>query len=543
MTRPTAMASLNGAALLLFGACLFGLLFLVHFPALSGKVEFVSDDGYYVLQNTKLLTLNAHNLAVIWTTPTRYEYFPVTITSFALDHTLWGADPKMFRITNLVLFTLIGMVLFRMVLSGEIVQLPYDDAFPGPVLLLAALTVLFHPVTVESALLVSNRKELLYVLFGLLSLHYYVRAPATVKARTMALFFMALSQLAKGTGVVLLAVFACYELTRERSRSDTLRALKRLIPFFAVASLIFLYQFSVAVRSGVVNAGPGIGLASRLGGAVLTMHTAVSHLLLPLDLAYEYDMKWSGASDLGGEWVLPLLAVLIAGYLAGKKRKGPLFLWCLLFVPLLPYANIVPLRHGTQGQMVYYDHYALFSCVVSVFLLIRALLLLPARWRYASAAVMTAILALFAVQDRALAKTWKNRESLYLENIRRAPDMARSYLFLGTAYLEEGRYEEAVQWLRKGYAKPQGASDPLFLQRLGDAHAFSGQYREAAGYYERHLERDPEDKKSLQNLSSALIMLKRYDEARKIIRRWLRIAPNDPEAAANLRIIEEAVKE
>ncbi len=527
-------------ALLLFGGCLIGLLFLVYAPAIIGKVEFVSDDGYYILQNTKLLALNTQNLAAIWTTPTRYEYFPVTITSFALDFTLWGLDPKMFRTTNLILFTLIGVVSFRMALSGELFRLSSDAVFPKPAVFLAVLLVLFHPVNADSALLVSNRKELLYVLFGLLSLHYYVRTPISVRARIASLLLMVTAQLAKGTGVVLPALFLCYELTREGSRDDKLRALKQLVPFFAVAAVIFLYQFSVAVNSGVVSTGSGIVLANRAGGVIMTLHKAVSHLVLPHDLTYEYDMKWTEVSALSSEWFVLLLLVLVTGYLGGTRKNELLFLWCLIFVPLLPYMNIVPLRHGTPGQMVYYDHYLLFSCVVSAFLLTRSLIMIPGRWRYVSTAVMIIILMLYIAQDRALAKTWKNRESLYRENIVHAPEMARSYLFLGNAYIEEGRYAEAVQWLQKGYATPQGASDPAFLQGLGDAYGFSGQYQRAAGYYTKHLEHDPENRKSLQNLSSSLIMLKNYKEARKIIHRLLLLAPNDPEAMANLAIIDAA---
>jgi hypothetical protein len=87
-------------------------------------------------------------------------------------------------------------------------------------------------------------------------------------------------------------------------------------------------------------------------------------------------------------------------------------------VPLLPYMNIVPLRHGAQGQMVYYDHYLLFP-VLQRHLIIRG----SARSCKVELCITAAMIVIDAVhrRDRALAKTWKNRETLYQANILHAP--------------------------------------------------------------------------------------------------------------------------
>jgi hypothetical protein len=54
----------------------------------------------------------------------------------------------------------------------------------------------------------------------------------------------------------------------------------------------------------------------------MTLHAAASHLVLPLDLTYEYDMKWTELSALGKEWVSSLLLVLVTGFLAWKRKRS-----------------------------------------------------------------------------------------------------------------------------------------------------------------------------------------------------------------------------
>ena len=72
------------------------------------------------------------------------------------------------------------------------------------------------------------------------------------------------------------------------------------------------------------------------------------------------------------------------------------------------------------------------------------------------------------------------------------------------------------------------------MQMLGDACAFSDRYHEAELAYRAHLQYAPRDTKTLQNLSSALIMLGQKEEASRAIQRWLDISPGDPAALKNL---------
>lgn len=80
-----------------------------------------------------------------------------------------------------------------------------------------------------------------------------------------------------------------------------------------------------------------------------------------MNLSYDYDITWPGSFNSGLERVLPVCIVVILTCLFLKKRYKVLFLCLLALIPFFPYTNAVPLRHVIPGNIVYYDHYLLFT--------------------------------------------------------------------------------------------------------------------------------------------------------------------------------------
>src|SRR5205807_1317321 len=92
------------------------------------------------------------------------NWHPLTLVSLLVDHDLYGLSPRGFHLTNLLLHLANTLLCFRClrVLTGEI--------FRSAVV--AALFAL-HPLLVESVAWVSERKDVLSTLFGLLALRTY----------------------------------------------------------------------------------------------------------------------------------------------------------------------------------------------------------------------------------------------------------------------------------------------------------------------------------------------------------------------------------
>lgn len=509
-------------------AVLLALLGIIYSPLFTGSTELAGDDSYYI--NT-VKDLGHAGFSGIWTTPTKFEYFPVTISAYAIQYGLWGENPKLFHLTNLLTFFLIGLAMVSLSRA-----LNRDKEGPlGVMSFLSAGLLLLHPVNVESVSSISSIKELLYALFGLISIRLFITGGVSGKA--LAFLFAVLSQLSKGTAVMLPFIFFAYEYLYREDRSLK-KALFRASPYFLPAVVIFWVQFQVASGSNVVGAA-GLTAGERVGGIVRTVSTAAWKILFPVNLSYDYDITWPGSFNFGVEWVVPVCVIVILTYLFLKKRYKVLFLCLLALIPFFPYANAMPLKHVVPGNIVYYDHYLLFTLAAASPLMTRGALTLPGRLNKRLLVFALVLGAVYAAADYRLAGFWRTQADLYGRIIKLSPRLSRAYYFLGKDYLEKERYDKALELFQKASSMGQTPPDNYYSW-LGNAYAFSEDYERAVSAYREQLRTKPDEKAAMQNLSSALIMLKRYDEAMAVVDRLLLLYPGDASALFNKKVIEEA---
>ncbi len=134
---------------------------LSYFPSLSGG--FIWDDKNIFLVENRIVKI-PDGLYKFWCTNETTDYWPLTYSSFWIEWRLWGLSPAGYRVTNLILHIieslLIWIILRRLSIPG---------AF------LAALIFALHPVNVESVAWIAERKDMLAVLFFLLSIMCYLK--------------------------------------------------------------------------------------------------------------------------------------------------------------------------------------------------------------------------------------------------------------------------------------------------------------------------------------------------------------------------------
>src|SRR6185295_11608362 len=99
---------------------LAGAVLLAFWPALSGG--FVWDDRDNLLTDaTHYRGVSAANLAWCLTAYHGGHYQPLTWLSFMLDHALWGAAPRGFHLTNVLLHAL-NALLFAMLAQALVLR-------------------------------------------------------------------------------------------------------------------------------------------------------------------------------------------------------------------------------------------------------------------------------------------------------------------------------------------------------------------------------------------------------------------------------------
>ena len=156
---------------ILIALLLAGIVLIVYAPV--SHFEFIDlDDDLYVRDNPRIKQgMTWDNLGWALTTFREGVWNPATWVSFMLDYQLAGMDPGAFHLTNLLLHAASVVLLF--------VVLQQMTGALWPSALVAALFAL-HPLNVESVAWVTERKNVLSTLFGILTLWAnlgYVKKP------------------------------------------------------------------------------------------------------------------------------------------------------------------------------------------------------------------------------------------------------------------------------------------------------------------------------------------------------------------------------
>src|SRR5579862_519332 len=151
---------------LLFGLPLVAITLLIYAPTF--RSEFLPlDDNIYVSGNLHVLTgLNSANCAWAFNGFHDSNWIPLTWLSLMLDSELFGRGPAGYHVTNVVLHAVNTLLVFWFLARAT-----------GMLARSAFVAALFawHPLHVESVAWIAERKDVLSILFGMLSLIAYVR--------------------------------------------------------------------------------------------------------------------------------------------------------------------------------------------------------------------------------------------------------------------------------------------------------------------------------------------------------------------------------
>ena len=134
---------------------------MAYLPAINGG--FVLDDDVLLTENQSIKARDG--LLQFWCTTKPLDYWPATNTAFWIEWRLWDMNSTGYHVTNLLLHAVEALLVWIILRKFSI---------PGA--FLAALIFAVHPVNVESAAWISQRKNMLSMLFFLLSILWYLKA-------------------------------------------------------------------------------------------------------------------------------------------------------------------------------------------------------------------------------------------------------------------------------------------------------------------------------------------------------------------------------
>ncbi len=328
------------------------------------------DDNVYVTQNPQIQGLHLKNLEAFFTNYYQSSYIPLTMISFAIDYQIGGLNPQVYTGTNLLLHIINSLLVFWIVLFILKLYIKKTNENYKPYLI-AAITALFfalHPLNVESVAWVSERKNLMFSLFFLLSLIFYVKYINENKFHfyLISILLFICSLFSKGVAVSLsLTVVAIDYLYKREIFSK--RVLLEKIPYFILSLIFGIITINISSKIGQFQQHPPF--YDQFAFAWYGFMSYLYKLFLPVNLSAFYMYPKEGAF---GYWLCFALVVLIAFIIIKFRKSLPrIIIFAVLFyvVNIIFLIQLLPVGNAIMAERYIYISSIGFFLIVSIIVL------------------------------------------------------------------------------------------------------------------------------------------------------------------------------
>ena len=485
----------------LLAAILAVLVLASYFPAILG--DFVWDD---VIFTTSEAVREWSGLRTIWLSPDGIEgeghYWPVTYTSFWLEHKLWGFSPLGFHAVNVLLHLANCLLLW---------YLMRRLAVPGAWLVAAVFAV--HPVHVESVAWVIERKDLLSGLFYLTAALTWMRYTAEPQRcrHLLALTLFAAALLSKSVAVTLPAALLIWHIWKHgRPKADLLW---KLVPLSVLALGITAADLAFYRGREVVSFDYSLVERALLAARALWFY--VAKLAWPTDLAVIYPLWEVSATDVIAWLCLAAACASLAllWILRHRISSGPLAGALYFAITLSPVLGFVD--YGYMKFSFVADRYQYLACIgliaPAVGIAARGLGRLGRASTLGGRGLAAAVLAVLAWLTWQQSGIYTDRITYFTHIIGLNPEARHAHYNLSAALGQAGRYKES---LAAGLvAEKQTPGFPGIHANLGSALARLDRFDEAEKQFTRALELEPSNEHALYEMAESLRRQGRYKES------------------------------
>jgi len=515
----------------MLGLLLVGAVILVYLPVWHAGFNW--DDDNLVTANPCII--GPLGLKEIWTTSAA-DICPLTLTTFWLEHALWGLTPLPYHLVNVLLHVACAVLLWQVLRSLRI-----PGAWLG-----AALWAL-HPVQVESVAWISEMKNTESGLFFLFSILFFVRwlRARNLNGRTgwnwnyaLTLIFAALA-LASKSSTVILPVVLCLCVWWMEGQWHW-RSLTRVVPIFLMSVAAGVVSMWTQKLQLILESDQQWARAwpERVVAAGDAVWFYLGKLIWPHPLIAVYP-RWTIDA---GQWLsyVPLLAVVVVFFILWLKRQSWSRPWFFAFIyfmaGLLPILGLVDMSFFRYSFVA--DHFQYLASMGPLALagagVARLVDFAIPRNAWLRSSLCAGLLLIPGLLSWQRVWAYESEEALWTDTLAKNPNCWLAHDSLGIALSQKGQVEEAI-------AQLQSALDinPNYVDahnNLGAILYKRGQVDEAIAQYQMALEFSPINADAHNNLGSAFLQKGQLDEAMIEYQKVLAINPNYPDAHYNLGV-------
>lgn len=350
-------------AQVLTAAFLIALLTItIYLPALNNGFLVNWDDDIYILDNIHIRALNLDLFRWAFLDYKTNLWHPISWISHAIDYSIWNLNPFGHHLTNILLHAvntgIVVLLVYHITLTAGLINRDADSSgyhYSYTALITSVVTGLLfgiHPLHVESVAWVTERKDLLYSLFYMLSIIWYIRyATASPSAYpsssflmkrsyqvSLVLFFLSLASKPMAVTLpVVLILLDWYPLGRLNCRKDIFLRLREKLPFFllsaTVSAVTIIAQHYTGGLRGFQDAALGFRIILAMKSIVLYLCDVIAPVnLLPL---YIYP---ADHSILKPEYLIYLFVIITISSICAYLRRHRFLAtsWIIYITMLLP---------------------------------------------------------------------------------------------------------------------------------------------------------------------------------------------------------------
>lgn len=558
----------NGRSVATAFALLFVILIVIY--GNSFHCSWHHDDFDNIVNNRYIkindLSLSGIENTLYGITPRDTWSRPLAYLSFAVNYYFGGLDVFGYHIVNFSIHYLAAVILFLFVY--ETLRLPmlverYGE-YSYSIALLSAVLWAIHPIQVTAVTYIVQRMASMVSLFYILAMYLYLkgRTARTVLKSVIYFSFSAASFLmalgSKQNAAMLPVSLVVYDLflIQGISRRNIIKTAKiTFVPACCAVVIVIIYLLRNAdimdYRYRIFDMGERLLTQPRV------FFYYISLLLYPLTSRVMLIHSMDISTSLFHPWTTFASLVGLAGILVfavWKARRMPLVSFCILFFFL---------NHLIEGSFIslelIYEHRnylpSMFFFLPITIGILDAIDFFVRRKIVFSVIVfaVTSLIIILGVSVWIQNKTYEDEETLWSDNVRKAPNLHTPHLYLGNHYLRQGRLPEAFSEFQKALQSELSGNIPSKYSTYASLvyYYILVNDRDQAGFYLDQVMKKYSPRADLHNIKGILLLERNeISQAEEEIRKAISIDPNETAFHSNLGVIllrkglyGEAIKE
>ncbi len=469
------------------------------------------DDNIYVTANLHVNSgLSVKNWVWAFTQSYAGHWHPLSWFSHQLDCQLFGLEPGAHHLINLFFHALNAVLLF-LLLFQLFGSLRYAILF-------AALFAL-HPQRIESVVWITERKDVLSLCFGLLTLLAYVgyRSKGGIKRYVAMSLFLVLGLLAKPSLVVMPCLLLLLDFWPLSTPSNFRRRILEKAPLFLLCFISSAIVLCAQHQAGALPSLNSYPFADRFSSALVGYWTYWQKTFWPADIAIFYPFV-KHSLTVGLAAFVAFVGVTFLIFRSMRKYPALFFGWAWFTLSLLPVIGLIQVGgQAMADRWSYLPHVGLAIAFCGTFAQSEK------RSQKKIIGFLLLLLSFSIVKTSLELPHWKNSETLFSHTLEVTQNNFVAHTNLGQALASRGEmngaashYEEAIR-LHPFYSEA--------LNNLGGIKAQRGDLQDALTLFEKALVKNPTDVITKYNIALA-----HYSQGEKIkaFQEWLSIHAADP---------------